>query len=113
MYVSSTDDDKLYIFKRCTGRLECLGNTVITDAELVEVLEQALGIAAGGGPDTPDYSYKGNGIRIWGGWEYHAEGRTALERRGNRCDGPQGLWYQAAGSAVPVRFWNVRWKSQN
>jgi len=42
----------------------------MNDTELHEALEQSLGIFGGsGGPGRPSVTYKGAGLKIWGGWQ--------------------------------------------
>jgi len=41
----------------------------MTDEELISALEQVLGIFGGSaGPDCLSVTYKGSGLKIWGGW---------------------------------------------
>lgn len=42
----------------------------MTDQQLSDALERALGIFGGsGGPDSPSITFKGAGLKIWGAWQ--------------------------------------------
>ena len=70
---SLTPEDKIDVFRIATGGLvHHFGEKLeagMTDKELHAALEVTLGIFGGsGGPDCLSVSYKGSGLRIWGGW---------------------------------------------
>jgi len=93
-----TAEDRLYVFKRCTGNfLHYVGEGPKTDAEVSEALSRSLGIEGGGGsPDSPDYHYRGAGLRIWGGWTYP----------NSRTDKP--LWAGAATVAMARQVYGIK-----
>lgn len=66
-------EDKEVIFRQATRSLvHWYGDRFengMTDYELTSALEHALGIMGGsGGPDIPSVTFKGAGLKIWGGW---------------------------------------------
>ncbi len=69
-----TSGDKIEVFRIATqGLVHHFGGQVeagMTDKELHAALEIVLGAFGGsGGPDCLSVSYKGSGLRIWGGWQ--------------------------------------------
>ena len=92
-----TEEDRLYIFRRCTGNfLHYLGEGR-TNAEVADALRHSLGISGGGGgPDQPDYWYQGNGLKIWGGWNC----------MNPRADKP--LWAGAATVAMARQVYGIK-----
>jgi hypothetical protein len=73
-----TPAEREEIFKRGTGgfsgshtRWHERAKTPMTDEELIEALKYEIGIEGGsGGPDKMWVHYRGNGLKIWGHWEY-------------------------------------------
>jgi len=68
-----TQEERAEVFKIATrGLVYHYGDqfqTGMTDKELRTALEQSLGTFGGcGGPDRLSVSFKGSGLRIWGGW---------------------------------------------
>lgn len=67
-------EDRELIFREATrGLVHHHGHRFadgMNDTGLHEALEQSLGIFGGsGGPDRPSVTYKGAGLKIWGGWQ--------------------------------------------
>ena len=65
--------DREEVFRIATkGLVHFHGNKFadgMTDKELEDALVSSLGIFGGsGGPDRLSVSYKGSGLKIWGGW---------------------------------------------
>lgn len=66
-------EDRELVFREATrGLVHHYGHRFadgMNDTELHEALEHSLGIFGGsGGPGRPSVTYKGAGLKIWGGW---------------------------------------------
>lgn len=70
-----TDEQKLCVFRAATsGFAKWYAEDIkcgMTDQQLAEALENALGIMGGrAAPGEPCVQYQGAGLKIWGGWEF-------------------------------------------
>ena len=69
-----SDADRVEVFRIATSSFQRrYGHQFaegMTDEELEKALAEVLGIFGGsGGPDRLSVTFKGSGLRIWGGWQ--------------------------------------------